>query len=329
MSEKSPSIQPEDRLFHLILALMSSSYGLTKDQILGSVRGYADSDRSETSEDSLNRRFERDKDALRELGIPLEVSIPASEDVNNRFTTYRIPKGSYDLPDGVEFSPTDVALLNLSAALWREGTLSVESRVAQMKLASFGVSVSESLMVSAPVISTRDPALQKIRDAIDEGRAISFSYLKPGESQATKRSVSPWALVSHEGRWHVYAYEPASSQAKTFLLRRIVSSVSFSNVEVTPAPDRVTEEAVGALQDVYSRQRADLTITPHSEAWSVLAARPDSNVEGTQVMVHYTDLAIFADEITSYGHDVVVNGPPELRERVTRNLAELVGRHGR
>ena len=65
MSEKSPSIQPEDRLFHLILALMSSSYGLTKDQILGSVRGYADSDRSVTSEDSLNRRFERDKDALR------------------------------------------------------------------------------------------------------------------------------------------------------------------------------------------------------------------------------------------------------------------------
>ena len=117
MSEKSPSIQPEDRLFHLILALMSSSYGLTKDQILGSVRGYADSDRSETSEDSLNRRFERDKDALRELGIPLEVSIPASEDVNNRFTTYRIPKGSYDLPDGLEFSPTEVALLNLSAAL--------------------------------------------------------------------------------------------------------------------------------------------------------------------------------------------------------------------
>jgi proteasome accessory factor B len=127
----------------------------------------------------------------------------------------------------------------------------------------------------------------------------------------------------------VYAYEPASSQAKTFLLRRIVSSVSFSNVEVTPAPDRVTEEAVGALQDVYSRQRADLTITPHSEAWSVLAARPDSSVKGTQVMVHYTDLAIFADEITSYGHDVVVNGPPDLRERVTCNLAELVGRHGR
>jgi len=105
--------------------------------------------------------------------------------------------------------------------------------------------------------------------------------------------------------------------------------VSLSNDDVTPAPDGVTEEAVGALQNVYSRQRADLTITPHSEAWSVLAARPDSSAEGTHVMVHYTDLAIFADEITSYGRDVVVNGPPELRERVTSNLVELVGRHGR
>jgi hypothetical protein len=33
---------------------MSSSYGLTKDQILGSVRGYADSDRAEASDESLN-----------------------------------------------------------------------------------------------------------------------------------------------------------------------------------------------------------------------------------------------------------------------------------
>ena len=328
MSEKSPTIQPEDRLFHLILALMSSSYGLTKDQILGSVRGYADSDRAETSDESLNRRFERDKDALRELGIPLEVSIPASEDVNNRFTTYRIPKGAYDLPEGVEFSPTDVALLNLSAALWREGTLSVESRVAQMKLASFGVSVSESLMASAPVISTRDPALQNIRNAIDEGRSIRFSYLKPGEAQATKRHVSPWALVSHEGRWHVYAYEPASALAKTFLLRRIVSSVTLTDEVAEPAPDGVTEEAVTALRDVHARQSASLMITPHSEAWSALASRSDSSVEGSEVIVHFTDLAIFADEITAYGSDVLVTHPPELRERVRANLAGLVGRHG-
>jgi len=63
---------------------------------------------------------------------PLEVSIPASEDANNRFTTYRIPKGDYHLPENVEFTATDIALLNLSAALWQEGTLSADARVAQM-----------------------------------------------------------------------------------------------------------------------------------------------------------------------------------------------------
>ena len=101
MSMSNSGVRPEDRLFHLILALMSSSFGLTKDQILGSVRGYVPEGDSPASAETLERRFERDKDALRDLGIPLEVSIPAAEDSNNRFTTYRIRKGDYDLPEGV------------------------------------------------------------------------------------------------------------------------------------------------------------------------------------------------------------------------------------
>ncbi len=328
MSVSKSGVQPEDRLFHLILALMSSSYGLTKDQILGSVRGYVDSADAGTSGDSLGRRFERDKDALRDLGIPLEVSIPASEDVNNRFTTYRIPKGAYDLPEDLEFTATDVALLNLSAALWREGTLSTESRVAQMKLASFGVSVSESLMVSAPVISTRDPALNKVRDAIDEGITIRFDYLKPGDAESTSRVVSPWALVSHEGRWHLYALEHSSGIAKTFLLRRIVSPVVFTKEPAAEAPQSVTEEAVQALEDIFQQQVATLSVAPHSDAWSVLSTRRGSTVSGNHVVVHFTDRAIFADEITSYGDDVVVESPPELRALVTANLTALVAHHG-
>jgi proteasome accessory factor B len=327
VSMSNSGVRPEDRLFHLILALMSSSFGLTKDQILGSVRGYVPEGDSPASAETLERRFERDKDALRDLGIPLEVSIPAAEDSNNRFTTYRIRKGDYDLPEGVEFTPTDIALLNLSAALWQEGSLSTEARIAQMKLASFGVSISESLLGYAPVISTRDPALTSVRDAIDEGHTMTFEYLKAGDTRATLREVSPWALVSHEGRWHLYAYETASERAKTFLLRRIVSPVRVSQSPAAEAPENVTDLAVQSLEDVFQQQVATLGVTPHSDAWSVLSSRRGTDIVGETLRVHYTDLAIFADELTALGDDVVVLDPPTLVEAVVGNLTALVAHH--
>lgn len=327
MSMSNSGVRPEDRLFHLILALMSSSFGLTKDQILGSVRGYAADGDQVSSAETLERRFERDKDALRDLGIPLEVSIPASEDANNRFTTYRIPKGDYHLPENVEFTATDIALLNLSAALWQEGTLSADARVAQMKLASFGVTITESLIGYAPVISTRDPALTRVRDAIDEGVTMGFEYLKPGEMSATTREVSPWALVSHEGRWHVYGHETSSNTAKTFLLRRIVSPVVLTKSPAAEAPENVTEMAVHALEEIFLQQVAVLEVVPHSDALSVLSTRTQTEISGDTLRVHYTDLAIFADELTSFGDDVIVAEPAALVNAVVANLRALVAHH--
>jgi len=85
---------PEDRLFHLILALMSTTYGLTKEQILQSVRGYREDTERGLSRESLERRFERDKDALRELGIPLEVTIPLHDDGNTKTVCIGFPKAT-------------------------------------------------------------------------------------------------------------------------------------------------------------------------------------------------------------------------------------------
>jgi predicted DNA-binding transcriptional regulator YafY len=45
-------------------------------------------------------------------------------------------------------------------------------------------------------------------------------------------------------------------------------------------------------------------------------------------MVHFTDGDVFAHELTSWGSDVVVLDPPELRNRVIANLEALVRTHG-
>ena len=327
MSTAPVSVNPEDRLFHLILALMATRSGLTKEHILSTVRGYREDTESGMARESLERRFERDKDALRELGIPLEATIPPEDDGNNKNTLYRIPKGAYDLPDGVEFTGRDIALLNLAATLWREGTLSKEAHIATRKLQSFGVSIEEPLLGFAPLISTRDPALTSLRDALEQAVQVEFHYLKPGEAAATRRQVSPLALVNHEGRWHLYSHETSSDQIKTFLLRRIVSSVTALPDAAIASSETVSSDALRDLEALYHKQVATLRVATDSDAWSALSQRPGTLSTGDTLQVHYTDAEIFAGELSSYGSDVTVMEPAGLRERVIGHLRTLVSDH--
>jgi proteasome accessory factor B len=257
----------------------------------------------------------------------LEATIPPEDDGNNKNTLYRIPKGAYDLPEGVEFTGRDIALLNLAATLWREGTLSKEAHVATRKLQSFGVSIEEPLLGFAPLISTRDPALTKLRDALESGVQVKFDYLKPGEAAATPRQVSPLALVNHEGRWHLYSHETSSDQIKTFLLRRIVSSVPVLPEAAVAASETVSSDALRDLEALYNNQIATLAVAPDSDAWSALSQRQGTHSTGATLEVHYTDADIFANKLSSYGNDVVVLEPADLRERVIGHLQKMVGHH--
>ena len=58
-----------ERLLSLVVCLLSAGRYLTAGQIRDAVPGYPD------SFDAFKRMFERDKDELRELGIPLETGI--------------------------------------------------------------------------------------------------------------------------------------------------------------------------------------------------------------------------------------------------------------
>lgn len=328
MASSLSTVNPEDRLFHLILALMATSQGLTKEQILTTVRGYREDTEAGMARESIERRFERDKDSLRELGIPLEALIPPEEDGNNKSTLYRIPKGDYDLPEDVIFSSRDVALLNLAATVWREGSLSRDAKTAQIKLASLGALVDETLLGFAPILSTREPALATLREAIDKSIQVSFSYLKPGDTAAMNRTISPWALVNHEGRWHVMGHDSSSDQERTFLLRRIVSTVKpLVSTPAIPGPAGIADRALAELRELYEKNTATLRVAPGTDAASALRARTGTHSAEDILVVHFTDREVFANELTSWGSDVVVLDPPELRNQVIANLEAVERAH--
>ena len=327
------AVSVEERLFSLVLALVATEIGLTKGEILATVQGYRQRYSLTGANSSLERQFERDKEDIRELGIPLDVIEPPDDPGSNHNLRYRIPKGLYDLPPDVVFSPDEIMLLKLAATVWREGSLSADSRRALTKLNSLGVDSSDPVLGYAPLLRSREASFEPLNRAMDRGLVVSFAYLKPGETQSHRRRVAPRAIVLHEGRWHLFATDQVAGEPRTFLLSRIVGPV-------VPVPGTTFErDAVDAAQDaldglerLWHTQIAAIAVLPGSDAEVRLgkrgtpAALEDPAGRAT-VALHYTDLNILADELAGFGPEATVLSPPELRAAVRTRLHTVRDAH--
>src|SRR5262249_42035387 len=102
-----------ERLLSLVVCLLSAGRYLTASQIREAVPGYPD------SFEAFKRMFERDKDELRELGIPLETGTNSDADEE---PGYRIWRQAYVLPE-IRLEPDEAAVLGLAARVWRRAEL--------------------------------------------------------------------------------------------------------------------------------------------------------------------------------------------------------------
>ena len=319
----------EERLFSLVLALLATEQGLTKAEILSTVTGYAARFERASDRANLERQFERDKEDLRDLGVPLETVDERGAEGDTKLQRYRIPPARYQLPDDIEFSAAEYALLTLAAQVWREGSLSTDSRRALTKLQSLGLRIDEAVIGFAPTIRTRDPAHEPLSSAIDRGQQVSFDYLKPGQPAADRRVVSPLALVYHEGRWHLHAHDDRADAARTFLLRRIVSGIEPTGAPATqrPALDEPAQ-VLSELDELWRSTVATVSARPGSEADVVMRNRPGTTETDGALILHTTDLDILADELAAFGADISVISPPNLRDAVRARWQRVVEAHG-
>jgi len=334
-SSAASRVPVEERLFSLVLALLATESGLTKNEILSTVQGYRQKFRAGGDNANLERQFERDKDDIRDLGVPLETIDSPGDVGNNQTLRYRIPRGAYELPADIRFSSDETTLLNLAAMVWREGSLSGESRRALLKLRSLGVAADEPTLGYAPRVRLRDAAFEPLSSALEKHLIVRFPYLKPGEDHAREREVIPLALVQYQGRWHLSAEEVEGEGArKTYLLRRIVGPVEFGKA----APARPGDHAAAALaglDEVWERGVAEVDVVCDSDAATRLSNRrgterlaPETDGREARLRLHYVDLEILADELAGFGPEVLVVSPHELRDAVIARLERTVRDHG-
>jgi proteasome accessory factor B len=320
------SAAPEERLVNLVVALVATEQGLTKDTILSSVAGYREQAEAGASKDALEKMFERDKEALRGLGVPIDtIGDPADPD-DLREARYRVPTSEYALPEDITFTPAEIALLNLAGSVWSSESMSADARSGLRKIRALGISVDEPIIGYSPRISLRDPAFPALQRAIEQSRVVTFPYLRPGEESARLRRVRPLALVDYEARWHVFGHDLTVDADRTFLLSRIVGPVTVTRDAFDPAlREGAGERALAGLEGLAASQSALLEVQPGTEASLRLRRRAQAAAQGLRVP--YVDVHVLADELASYGPEVRVVEPAELREQVVARLRATLALH--
>ncbi len=226
--------------------------------------------------------FERDKDDLRALGIPIETLGDHADPNDLREARYRIPKAEYDLPVDIEFTSAELAVLRLAGSVWSEESLSGDAQAGVRKIRALGIDVDEPIIGFAPRITARDAAFAPLQGAIERGVAVAFDYLKPGEEAPRRRRVRPFALVEYEARWHVFGRDIDADGDRMFLLTRIVGDVAVTS-EAFPAELRegAGERALASLEAVASAHSALLEVTPGTERRCVSAGAPTPRCRGS------------------------------------------------
>jgi proteasome accessory factor B len=309
-----------ERLMNLIFALLVSRQYLTKEQIRESIADYRDS-----TPQAFDRKFERDKEELRELGINVEMG-----SIDKYFSDepgYRIRRDEAELPD-VELTREEAAVIGLATQVWEHAGLAADSTTALVKLKAIGVDVDTSVLrMAEPRLSTDEPAFDAMWDAATRRIPVRFAYARPGGEPA-ERHLQPWGIVSWRDRWYVGGHDLDRGEQRIFRLSRVVGEVTFAgqpgSYEIPEGTDM--KDVARSLFPPVPEEAAVLRIRRgRGQSLRRLAEKVtpiDADVD--EVQVRYASRWELASEVASYGPDVVVVSPVDIREVVVQRLRAAV-----
>jgi predicted DNA-binding transcriptional regulator YafY len=310
-----------ERLMNLVICLLVSRGYVPKSRIRQVVGGYG-----EQSPEAFERMFERDKEELRELGIPIETG--SFDPFGDEEPGYRIRRQEFELPE-ISLEPDEAAVIGLAARVWQHASLAEATSRAVLKLRAAGVETDTSALAAIePRLAVEEPAFWPMWEAVRDRTPVTFSYRKNPTGRAMQRTLQPWSVLSWHGRWYVVGHDLNRDGPRMFRLSRIVGEVTPAGEPGSydvPSAEQV-REAAGALAP--ARQTASARIRVREGSGYGLRRRATGIRLGSdgwdELSVPYSDGGVLAEELSGYGGDVVAVEPEDVRKRVVERLRAVV-----
>ncbi|MDN5559052.1 MAG: WYL domain-containing protein [Ruaniaceae bacterium] len=295
-----------ERILDLLIALGNTHVRMTKQQIRRQVAGYGSDDAA------FERMFERDKDLLRSIGVPIVVDRDA---VHEDDVGYRIDLDAYSMD--LTLTPEEIGALSVARELhggaWRDAARRGVTKVRAIGQAADLDAPGMALELAAP-----SDALDALCEAIARRRRVTFTYT--GLSSPTReRTIEPWRVVAQRRGWYVLGRDTDSGEQRRFRLTRIRGKVTESGpdsaYEIPPHtldPPRQREVVLAVVKDRASSLRARGVVSALDDERDLLRLTIDDPIG-------------FAREAAGFGADAVVVEPADIREAVLWRLRRARG----
>ena len=309
---------------NLVMTLLWTRRPLTRHELRRTVEQY----RLAPTEEAYERMFERDKDELRALGVPLETveADPLFEDE----VGYRIRPDEYVLPE-ISFEADELVVLGLAARTWSHGTLGGAAAQALRKLQATQPEVGGTTAGPVePRLGASEPTFPTVLQAVQELREIQFDYRRPSSVEVTRRRVQPWGLSSVRGRWYLTGLDLGRGEQRVFRLSRVVGAVRLhgkpGGYSIPPGArpadaawpseprDRPVSAEVEVRAGVGARLRRSAQVLDEHDGWTRL------RVSGLPWELLVSELATLLTSARRIG-------PPEVAHAVADHLSAVIAAH--
>ena len=314
------SMEPLERLLNLVGLLLETDRPLTFDEIREMLDAY-----SGDNVESAKRKFERDKDVLREYGVPL---VMADTDVWGVEQGYQIPRDEYYLAE-IQFTPDEVTALYLAAQTGTEETVA-EQGVRKLLYGSDGGVLLG--LAGGPLVAgsdTRGDRVLAAADAADARRRVRFGY-RTSQGVVSTRDVDAYGVVFRGGHWYLVGLDREREEIRAFRLSRCTSELEDAGAGSQPPEGFRAVEHVAAGPWVPSGdERVSVAFGP-AAAVRALGAFVGAVVERTLddgrsvLSIPSADEGALAALILEYGPDAEVLAPASLRSEIVRRLEAFV-----
>jgi predicted DNA-binding transcriptional regulator YafY len=260
MIELTEKTNKDLRQLNLIAYLLNHRFPVTWEEIRQKVPGYQPV--GGVDEKSILRKFERDKEELREQGVPID-TVPIDSEV---LMGYRLDRSRFYLP---RFAFTDEEIRALVIAV---------RRLAEMKgfsMAREARSVLRKLVFDSPCGAEADgslafyysghyssPELETVAEALMYKKRLQMTYYSLHSDSVSDREVHPYALLQRRGGWYLVAWCCLRKELRQFRLERIRSI--HMNRKDLDTPDYTIPKDF-SLKDYMGQ-----------ETWDYSVARPTS-----------------------------------------------------
>jgi predicted DNA-binding transcriptional regulator YafY len=310
-----------ERLTNLLALLLETSRPLSLLEIAGELDGqYPDNDHSRRAS------FERDKAALRAIGVPIDTEIVSGGSFAGQ-TTYRIDRRAYELAD-LDLSADEMRALQVAVA-------AVRTESGQDAIWKLGGAVGDEHPAVSATIPER-PELPAIRTAVAARAPIEFGY------RGEQRVLDPWGLLLRGGFWYVIGHDHGRGERRTFRVDRFdavdgdrtdsvrvgepgsfVRPSSFDPRTAFPADPKQIGQVVGESLEALVRIDALRAGSVERELGvdRVVERGDDGSV---LVSVPAGNLAAFRSWVLGLLDHAVVESPPEIRQHLIDWLRDVV-----